>query len=102
MNQAARRYAVYGPGEDDPLVIDAENWVFALSTALELLESEDLVSRLACEVHADGTVVAEDRVTGARYLVHRVPYEVPREVLEQRLAGQEEHPGPDVEPTSVH
>lgn len=67
------RYAVYGPGTDEPLVIDAENWVFALGTALELLEREDWVSRLACEVHPDGTVLAEDRVTSARYLVHRIP-----------------------------
>ena len=69
-----QRYAVYGPGTDEPLVIDAENWVFALGTALELLEREDWVSRLACEVHPDGTVLAEDRVTSARYLVHRIPY----------------------------
>jgi hypothetical protein len=68
-----QRYAVYGPGAEEPLVIDAENWVFALGTALELLEREDWVSRLACEVHPDGTVVAEDRVTGVRYLVHRIP-----------------------------
>jgi len=77
MTTRVQRYAVYGPGGDDPLVIDAENWVFALGTALELLEREDWVSRLSCEVHADGTVVAEDRVTGARYLVHRVPYIMP-------------------------
>ena len=76
MSTTIQRYAVYGPEEDDPLIIDAENWVFALGTALELLEREDWVSRLSCEVHADGTVVAEDRVTGARYLVHRVPYPV--------------------------
>lgn len=70
----ANRYAVYGPDTDEPLVIDAENWVFALGTALELLERADWVSRLACEVHPDGTVLAEDRVTGARYVVHRIPY----------------------------
>lgn len=74
MSPAAPRYAVYGPGEDDPLIIDAENWVFALGTALELLEREDCVSRLSCEVHPDGTVVAEDKVTETRFLVHRVPY----------------------------
>jgi hypothetical protein len=69
------RYAVYGPTAiEEPLIIDAENWVFALGIALELLEREDWISRLACEVHPDGTVVAEDRVTGVRYLVHKVPY----------------------------
>ena len=67
------RYAVYGPGTDEPLVIDAENWVFALGTALEVLEREEWVSRLNCVVHPDGTVVAEDRVTSARYLVNRIP-----------------------------
>lgn len=69
------RYAVYGPGAaDDPLIIDAENWVFALGIALELLEREDWISRLSCEVHPDGTVLAEDRITGVRYLLHKVPY----------------------------
>lgn len=78
MSDRVTRYAVYGPDDDEPLIIDAENWVFALGTALELMEREDWVSRLSCVVHPDGTVVAEDRVTAARYLVHRVPYTVSR------------------------
>ncbi|MFK7928403.1 MAG: hypothetical protein AB8H79_09440 [Myxococcota bacterium] len=88
MSDRATRYAVYGPDDDEPLIIDAENWVFALGTALELMEREDWVSRLSCEVHPDGTVVAEDRVTQARYLVHRVPYAATRPDLTPDVQAQ--------------
>lgn len=66
------RFAVYCPGLIEPLVIEAENWVFALGMALDLLDRSDWVSRLACEIHPDGMVVAEDRVTGLGYVVQRV------------------------------
>jgi len=66
------RYAVYCPGRVEPLVIAAENWVFALGAALERVDAVDWVSRLSCEIHPDGTVVAEDRVTGLGYVVQRV------------------------------
>lgn len=65
-------FAVYCPGEPEPLLVEAENWVFALGTALDLIDRAEWVSRLACEIHPDGTVVAEDRVTGAGYIVQRV------------------------------
>lgn len=66
------RFAVYCPGRVDPLIISAENWVFALGAALERVDAVDWVSRLSCEIHPDGTVVAEDRVTGLGYVVQRV------------------------------
>jgi hypothetical protein len=93
------RYAVYGPGTNEPLVIDAENWVFALGTALELLEREGWVNRMVCEVHPDGTVHALDRVTGASYAVHRIAYGAGSTVSVEReevaVAAGSARPGPD-------
>ncbi len=69
----AQRFAVYVPNRVEPLVLEAENWVFALGMALDLLDRAEWVSRLSCEIHPGGTVVAEDRVTGLGYVVQRLP-----------------------------
>ena len=82
----AHRFAVYVPDRVEPVLIDAENWVFALGTALDLIDRAEWVSRLSCEIHPDGTVVAEDRVTGVGYVVQRV-----REPGRQRKSGRSAH-----------
>jgi hypothetical protein len=65
-------FAVVPPGRDEPIVVEAENWVFGLGTALERLGQQHLIQRLICEIHPDGMIVAEDRMTHDKFVVYRV------------------------------
>lgn len=62
------RHVVCATGEP-PLRIDSDNWLHALGTALDILDRQDRITRLACEVQPNGVVIAQDPVSGERYVI---------------------------------
>lgn len=90
--QRRRSFSVYGPGLPGRVVVRAHNWVFALGSALERVESRDWISRLCCEIHPDGTVLANDEISGLTYVVRPLSGEsAPRvSVNEQQPQGSGE------------
>jgi len=84
-------YAVVPPGQDQPIVVEAENWVFGLGEALERVGQDGAFPRLTCEVHPGGMIVAEDPMTLGRWVVYRVgdQPQTPAEPPSQETAGQE-------------
>ena len=62
------RFAVAARGQPTT-EIDAPNWLVALGLGLEQLGHLPRLERLACEVLANGTIIARDAATGAGYVV---------------------------------
>ncbi len=50
--------------------VKGPNWIVALGAALHELGRVDVISRLACEVLPNGTVIARDVASGTGYIVH--------------------------------
>ena len=61
-------YTIAAPGMD-AVEVEAENWVVALGRALEQRGAVEALTRLACEVLPNGTVLARDIEGGTRYVV---------------------------------
>ncbi|TVQ89221.1 MAG: hypothetical protein EA397_15720 [Deltaproteobacteria bacterium] len=64
-----RTFNVFGPGLPGVVEVTADNWVLALEMALRQVEQREWSSRLHCEIHPDGTVVASDDISGLAYVI---------------------------------
>ena len=55
-----------------PVEVDAPNWLVALGVGLDALGTVTSIDRLACEVLANGKVIARDARTGLGFIVQAV------------------------------
>ena len=65
------RYLVSTRSEQ-PVEVDAPNWLVALGVGLDMLGAVTSIDRLACEVLANGKVIARDARSGLGVVVQAV------------------------------
>ena len=54
---------------EEPVSIEAENWIVAMGTGIAKLGGDVAIDRLACEMLSNGTVIARDVRTGTGYVI---------------------------------
>ena len=54
---------------EEPVTIEAENWIVAMGTGIAQLGGDVAIDRLACEMLTNGTVIARDVRTGPGYVI---------------------------------
>ena len=54
---------------EEPVSIEADNWIVAMGTGIAQLGGDIAIDRLACEMLANGTVIARDVRTGTGYVI---------------------------------
>lgn len=54
---------------EPPVTIDAPNWIVAMGNGIQALGGDTAIDRLACEMLANGTVIARDVRSGIGYVV---------------------------------
>ncbi len=73
---------------EPPVTIEADNWIVAMGAGIARLGGDVAIDRLACEMLANGTVIARDVRSGAGYVILPAQGEavLPRETTEEEPA----------------